>query len=217
MKLLSVLFLFIFSYTVSAQTPDYRLMVFGDSLSSGYRLSQEDAFYSQLQKALHQQGYKNIKVIHNSLSGETSAGGVKRVQKAVDMNPDAVILELGINDALRGQDLTQTKQNLQTIISKFHEKSIPVMLIGMQAPPTQGTVYRQQFTKMYQDLAHQNNLILYPFFMKDVIKLRPGSLNLDTRYVQGDNVHPTADGVGIMVNNVLPDVLTFLKQNGVKK
>lgn len=192
-------------------------MVYGDSLSAGYNLPPQDAFYTQLQEALRHYGYKDIEVIHQSKSGETTTGGVRRMQQAIDLKPDAVIIQLGSNDAFQREPVASIEKNFETMITAFQSKGIPVMLIGMQAPPTLGGQYRSQFAKMYQDLAKKYDVILYPFFMKDVIKVNLGSLTQDMTYVQADRIHPNKQGVAIMVKNVLPSVILFLRQNNVPK
>ncbi|MGN1062937.1 MAG: arylesterase [Alphaproteobacteria bacterium] len=210
-----ILGLFLVCQVQAADT--YRLMVFGDSLSAGYRLPVKEAFYTRLEMALHEKGYKNVAVLNASRSGETTTGGLQRFNTALRQKPDAVILELGINDALQGVAVETIQQNLEILIDSFLKNQIPVMLIGMQLPPLHNPAYSQNFAKMYQTIAKKYQLVFYPFFMKDVIRLKAGALTFDTTYVLSDNVHPNAAGVQIMVDNVLPDVITFLRQNGVKK
>ncbi|MBR4927635.1 MAG: arylesterase [Alphaproteobacteria bacterium] len=217
MRFIIILFLgIICSVSVMAQTP-YRLMIFGDSLSAGYRLPPQEAFYSKLQKALQDNDYKNVQIIHQSKSGETTAGGLSRLPQALTQNPEAVLLELGVNDALRNVPIKTIQTNLQNIIDEFEKKHIPVLLIGMQIPPIKNPVYAKQFTTMYATLAKKNGLILYPFFMKDVLNYKSILTGQKSNYTLGDNLHPNAKGIDIMVKNILPNVIKFLHQNGVKK
>lgn len=217
MRILSLILCLFLSCQVYGADETYRLMVFGDSLSVGHRLPVKDSFYRRLEDALHDKGYKNVTVLNASKSGETTAGGLKRVANALNKKPDAVILELGSNDAIAGTSISTIQKNLESIITSFRQKNVPVMLIGMRIPPFKDPAYSQQFTAMYNNLAKKYNLILYPYFMKDVIRIRPVSLSYDTTYVLNDNVHPNAKGVQLMVKNVLPDVIKFLNQNGVRK
>lgn len=216
-KILMILGLCLLSVTTFAATPaEYRLMIFGDSLSAGYNLPSADSYGAQLQAALNKAGYTNVQVINNSKNGETSAGGITRLASAINERPDGVILELGSNDALRGSDVASIQKNLETLIKSFQSNNIPVLLIGMQIP-TRGSVYNQQFMKMYQDLASQYGLYFYPFFMKDVLKINLIQMTFDRTLLQNDGAHPTKKGIGIMVNNTLPTVIAFLKKQGVRK
>jgi acyl-CoA thioesterase-1 len=193
---------------------DFKLMVFGDSLAAGYRLPKKEAFYTQLEESLKNKGYRVV-VVNASRSGETTAGGVKRQKSAIAQKPDAVLLELGVNDAIRNRPINETRHNLQTLIEAFQKNKIPVLLVGMQATPNRPISYRQQFTKMYQELADQYDLILYPFFMDGIFKAGFGSVMPVSDKVLGDNVHPNAVGVRVMVDNILPTVDRFLRQQGV--
>ena len=212
-----VLVLSIVMWSIVACAAPFKLAVYGDSLAAGYRLTPPEAFYSQLEKALHDKGYKNVSVINFSKSGETTSGGVKRMSSLMGSQPNAVLLELGINDVLRSQSISDTERNLQRMIERLQQASIPVMLIGMQVPPFQNPSYARAFNNMYEELARKNGLLLYPFFMKDVLKFTPVKMNFDTTYLLSDGVHPNAEGVKIIVRNILPTVIEFLNENGVKK
>lgn len=217
MRFISFLFLTLFALTTHAALPEYTLMVYGDSLSAGYRLPANESYANQLQDTLKKAGYVNVRVTNFSKSGETTSGGLTRQQTALNQAPNAVILELGINDALQGIDLSTTQKNLKNLIEKFQTQNIPVILIGMQAPPTRDAVYRQNFNRMYQDLAKEYNLYFYPFFMKDVLKINLRQMTFDTTLLQSDGAHPTAKGVSIMVENTLPTVIAFFKNQGIQK
>ena len=204
-------------WTVSGFAANYRVAVFGDSLSAGYKLQPSEAFYSQLEKALQAKGYKNISVINQSKSGDTTGGGLNRLSALLNSKPNAVLLELGINDALRSQRIEVIERNLQRMIDRLQQEKIPVMLIGMQVPPLQNPSYARAFNNMYEDLARKNGLLLYPFFMKDVLKFNPVKLSFDNTYLLSEGVHPNAAGVKIMVQNILPTVIEFLNENRVQK
>lgn len=213
-KLISfILILFMgFQGAVALDNQVFHLMVYGDSLSAGYRLPEKDAFYSQLEQALKDKGYSNIAVLNLSKSGETTSGGVDRIHNALTYKPDAVLLELGINDALRGVEVATIQKNLETMIVTFQAAGAPVLLIGMQVPPVKDKAYQEEFNEMYQHLAQKYDLILYPFFMNGLFDYTLGQLNFNTAYLQSDRVHPTKDGVQVMVKNILPTVEKFLKQ-----
>ena len=203
------------SWSVGAVTGDFKLMVYGDSLAAGHRLPAADAFYTQLEKALVDKGYR-VSVINASRSGETTAGGIGRQAAAIAQNPDAVLLELGVNDAIRNVSIADTRQNLATLIETFQKNRIPVLLIGMQATPNRPAAYRQQFSAMYRELADQYGLILYPFFMDGIFTVVPGMPFPVSDKVLADNVHPNAAGVRVMVDGILPSVERFLEMLGIR-
>ena len=192
----------------------YRLAVYGDSLSAGYRLQPQDAFHTQLEKALQKHGY-DVEVLNLSRSGETTWGGVQRLQSLINQKPNGVILELGINDAIRNMALPSTEQNLKTIITRLRENKIPVLLVGMKSVPTRQPTYQQNFEQMYRDLAREYNLVFYPFFMAGIIDTFLGQAVVPSANFLSDNMHPSAKGIQIMVENILPTVERFLKENGV--
>ena len=195
-------------FSTSVWAVPLKLMVFGDSLSVGHNLPQEDSFYFQLEKSLQTDGFE-VHLLNYSKSGETSAGGLAKIEKALEMQPDAVLLELGINDALHGMKVASTQQNLQAIIVTFLNKKIPVLLIGMEAPVVMELPYRTAFRQMYQTLAQENHLILYPFFMEGLWK--NNGIHKDLNYFLPDLAHPSAQGVAIMTKNILPTVKKFLR------
>lgn len=200
--------------SVCVKAESFNLMVFGDSLSAGHKLKTKDSFGNQLETALIQKGYP-VRVTNYSVSGATTADGVKRLKSALAKKPDAVILELGANDMLRHLNLAQSTKNLQTIISTFQENKIPVLLAGMEASVILPTEYRTQFGKMYADLATQNKLPLYPFFMQGLWK--EDGTHLKEEYFLPDQIHPSALGVSVMVQNILPVVEQFLLGKATRK
>lgn len=222
MRLFLVAFLFLFGFQqqvlskdVSSPQSPYHLIIYGDSLSAGYKLPATDSFYGQLQEALNKKGYTTVQVINQSKSGETTAGGIRRLSAAFAQKPNAVILELGINDVLMGQSVSSIENNLRKIIQTFKDKNIPVLLVGMQAPPVAEPAYQQQFRKMYETLASEYHLLFYPFFMKDLFTIEMGQINPKPTLLMADNVHPTKEGINLIVQNILPDVIRLLNQNGV--
>lgn len=213
MKIFSfILALFLGIQSVCAQdNQNFVLMVFGDSLSSGYQLGAKESFAEQLEKALYDKGYSNVTVLNQSRSGDTTFEGMQRLQNALTYRPDAVLLELGVNDALRGENIANIRDNLEKMIATFQGVNVPVLLIGMQVPPLKGAQYAADFAKMYTDLADKYDLVFYPFFMDGLFS---GNLETfyDSPYLQIDRAHPTAEGVGIMVKRIMPTVQRFLSQ-----
>jgi acyl-CoA thioesterase-1 len=186
-----------FSYN-TADEP-IRLLVLGDSLTAGYGLPAEQSFPALLSTALQQSGV-DAEVINSGVSGDTTAGGLARLDWSLAENPDLVIVELGANDALRGLDVTTSFENLDAILVKLKQKDARVILSGMRAPPSMGADYTDQFDRIYSELAAKHNVALYPFFLEGVA-LEP-SLN------QSDGIHPNAAGVAVIVQNLLPLVLS---------
>jgi acyl-CoA thioesterase-1 len=184
-----------------AQGQPIRLVALGDSLSAGYNLPQEAAFPVALERALKAKGYK-VEVVNAGVSGDTSSGGLDRLDWSVPDGTDGVILELGANDMLRGLDPAGTRKNVEAIVERLKSRNIPVMLAGMYASRNLGTEYVQKFDSIYPDIAKKHDLVLYPFFLDGVAGDR--SLNLP------DGMHPTAKGVEIIVERILPSVESFL-------
>ena len=178
-----------------------KLVVLGDSLSAGLGLSASDAFPAKLQKALNDKGLK-VEMTNAGVSGDTSSGGRDRLDWSVADGTDAVIVELGANDALRGIDPAVTRAALSDIITKLQARKIAVLLCGMLAPPNYGSEYAATFNAIYPDLAKSFGVPLYPFFL-DGVAANP-------KINQADGMHPTAEGVDIVVKNILPTVEAFL-------
>jgi acyl-CoA thioesterase I len=174
-----------------------RIVAFGDSLTAGYRLPPNEAFPVQLEAALKAKGL-NVEVANAGVSGDTTAAGLARFDWSIPEGTDAVILELGANDALRGVSPTQTRKNLDTIMKKLSERKIEVLIAGMKAPKSLGDEYEAQFEPIYPDLAGTYGALRYPFFLEGVV-LNP-KLNLD------DGMHPTGEGVGVIVLYIMPSV-----------
>ena len=173
------------------------IVAFGDSLTAGYGLAANEAFPVQLQRALDAKGLA-VNVVNAGVSGDTSAGGLSRLDWSVPDGTDAVILELGANDALRGFDPEITRKALDTMLRRLKERKISVLLCGMVAPPNLGAEYGRAFNSIYPDLAAQTGAILYPFFLAGVAA--------DPKLNQRDGLHPTAAGVAVIVERILPQV-----------
>lgn len=172
-----------------------RIVVLGDSLVAGFQLKASDAFPAQLERALKARGHA-VEVANAGVSGDTTAGGLERVRWAVPDKTDAVILELGANDALRGLDPARAKANLDSIIAAVKAGGADVLLAGMVAPRNWGDDYARAFDAIYADLAAKHGTLLYPFFLDGVA--------LDARLNLGDGLHPNAKGVVEIVGRILP-------------
>lgn len=187
--------------TVPVAAEPFVLLALGDSLVAGYGLSSEDGFTAVLQDALQAEGY-DVTVINAGVSGDTTAGGVARLDWALADHPDAVLVELGANDMLRGLDPAEARANLVTIMNRLQEEGIPALLAGMRASPNWGPEYQTAFDTIYPDLAVQFDVPLYPFFLEGVAA--EASLN------QPDGIHPNRDGVDVIVGNLLPYVIELI-------
>jgi acyl-CoA thioesterase-1 len=174
-----------------------RIVVLGDSLSAGFGLAAGDALPAKLERALKAKGLP-VQIENAGVSGDTAAGGLARLDWSVPDGTDAVILELGGNDALRGSDPKATRAALDAIIRKLRERRIALLLAGMLAPRNFGPDYAKAFDPIYPELAAQHGLILYPFILEGVA----GEKTLN----QGDGIHPTAAGIDVMVKGLLPKV-----------
>jgi acyl-CoA thioesterase I len=193
--------------TVGAQAPaagtarPVKIVVLGDSLSAGLGLSTSAAFPAQLKKSLEINGVK-VDMINAGVSGDTASGGRDRLDWSVPEGTDAVVLELGANDALRGIDPKVTRSALSDILTRLKARKIAVLLCGMIAPPNYGAEYSASFNAIYPDLAKSFGVPLYPFFLEGVAA--------DAALNQADGLHPTAAGVDVIVKNILPAVQAFV-------
>jgi len=180
-----------------AQNRTIQIVAFGDSLMAGYRLAPDQAFPVRLAAKLKARGH-DVAVANAGVSGDTTAAGRARLDWSVPDTTDAVILELGANDALRGLPPDQARANLEAMIMALKAKGAEVLLAGMQAPRTYGPEYTEAFDRIFPELAAKHDLLLYPFFL-DGMALDAG-LNLD------DGIHPNARGVDVIVDGILPKV-----------
>jgi acyl-CoA thioesterase-1 len=178
-----------------------KVVVLGDSLSAGLGLSAADAFPAKLQKALKDKGI-DVDITNAGVSGDTASGGRDRLDWSAPNGTEAVIVELGANDALRGTDPAITRSALSDIVSRLKARGVAVLLLGMLAPPNYGSDYAARFNTIYPDLSKSFGVRLYPFFLDGVAA--------DPKLNQADGIHPTAEGVDIIVKKILPTVEAFL-------
>lgn len=181
----------------AAEPATITIVALGDSLSAGYQLAPAEAFPARLEAALRARGHV-VDVVNAGVSGDTAAGGLARVDWSVGEEADAVIVELGSNDALRGLDPALTRAALDGILARLAERGLPVLLAGMLAPPNLGPDYAAAFDRIYPELADRHGAILYPFFLDGVAT--KAELNL------ADGMHPNPAGVDVIVERILPSV-----------
>lgn len=183
-------------FAAAAQT----LLVFGDSLSAGYGIARESGWVTLMQQAL-QRSHPGYRVINASLSGETTAGGLRRLPPALQQHrPAIVILELGANDGLRGMPLRETEHNLRQMVQLAQRSGARVLLVGMQIPPNYGLDYAKRFQAIFPKIAQQQRVALLPFLLE----------GLPTDAFQADNLHPTADAQPRIMQNVWAALLPLL-------
>ncbi len=198
-------FVFLMFNAAAAQT--VTLLALGDSLTAGYGLQPSDAFPVKLEAALKARGH-DVKVINAGVAGDTALDGASRVDWALSGDVDAVIVEFGANDALRGLPVPQAEQAIDQLLGRLAEKKLPVLLAGMRAPPNLGPEYQSAFDGMYVRLAEKHGTLLYPFFLDGVAA--------DVKLNQADGMHPNPAGVDVIVSRILPSVERLLEQAGAK-
>lgn len=185
----------------AAATEPLRILALGDSLTAGFGLKPSDGFPVQLQRSLEARGVPAV-ILNAGVSGDTTAGGLARLDWALGDRPDMVILALGANDGLRAVNPEVTRSNLAAILERLRSKKLPVLLAGIYAPPNLGREYASEFNRIYPELAAQYDAVLYPFFL-DGVAARP-ELN------QADGVHPNAAGVAVLVQRITPYVIRLI-------
>lgn len=181
---------------------DCRLSVLGDSLAAGYGVAMEEAFPAQLERALSEAGVP-CEVLNAGVSGDTSAGGLARLDWVLGDEPTHLMVELGGNDALRALPVETLEENLARIIEKAQAEGVFVMLAGMLAPPNLGARYTEAFKAVYARLAERYDVAFYPFFLDGVIQ--------DPSLMADDGIHPNAAGVAAIVERMLPHVRAWLE------
>jgi acyl-CoA thioesterase I len=179
------------------------IVAFGDSLTAGYGVAPDEAYPALLEARLRAEGYR-YRVINAGVSGDTTAGGLRRVDWALRSRPDIVLVELGANDALRGLDLGQVRSNLDAMVTRFEGAGARVLLLGMRLPPNYGTPYAGEFERVYQDVAARRKVPLVPFFLDGVAAV--------ARLNQPDGIHPTAEGYRLVVDRLWPHLQPLLKR-----
>jgi acyl-CoA thioesterase-1 len=200
-------FLLMMMTSVAAQSADrpLRILAFGDSLTAGYGLTDlKQSFPAQLEKALNDKGH-NVTVIQGGISGDTTTGGRSRIEWMLGgEKPDAVIVALGGNDALRAVDPAVTLESMDFIVRRIKKDNLPVLVAGMLAPPNLGRDYGTRFAGAFSKAAKDNDALFYPFFLEGVAAVP----NLN----QSDRIHPNPEGVKVMVKGILPEVEKLIAQ-----
>jgi acyl-CoA thioesterase-1 len=183
------------AFANSAVSVPVTVLALGDSLTAGYGLEQDESFPAQLEEALLAAGYA-VKVVNSGVSGDTSAGGLARIEWSLADRPQIVVVELGANDALRGLDPAQTHANLDQIIARLNQAGCRVILAGMQSPRNLGPDYNNTFDQIYPNLAKRYDLLFYPIFLERVAT--------DPELNQVDGIHPNSVGVRLIVEGLQP-------------
>lgn len=193
----------------AAEAPDRPgapvIVAFGDSLTAGQGVPADQTYPALLDERLKREGY-HFRVVNAGVSGDTSAGGLRRVDWALRLKPEIVILELGVNDALRGQKLAAIRANLDQMIARFQAAGARVLVAGMRLPPNYGDRYAEDFHRLYAAVARARNAPLMPFFLDGV-----GAV---PRLNQADGIHPTAEGYAIVVDRLWPYLVPLLPRSG---
>ena len=201
---LLLLFIFVYSPAISSgkEYPVKKLMIFGDSLTAGYGLEKTNSFSEKLSRALESRG-RNVKIILSSVSGDTTSGGKARIDWALAEKPDAILIELGANDGLRGINPKVSQNNLDYIIKKLQKHQVRTLLAGMLAPPNLGREYGDEFNNIYSSLAKKYNILFYPFFLEGVVA--------NPQLNQNDGIHPNSIGVDEIVKRMLPLIMKLVR------
>jgi acyl-CoA thioesterase I len=190
--------------TASTPTPSRTILVFGDSISAGYGIRVEQGWVSLLQRKLESQGY-GYRVVNASVSGETTAGGLARLPRALNVQkPVIVILELGGNDGLRALPIPQMRSNLMRMVTLCKEAGARVLVVGTRIPPNYGPVYTQQFHAVYDEVSKYFKIPLVPFLLNDVA--------LNGNMMQADGIHPNAAGQPKLLDNIWPQLAKMLRK-----
>jgi acyl-CoA thioesterase-1 len=179
------------------------IVAFGDSLTAGLGVPADQTYPALLGDRLRREGYE-YKVVNAGVSGDTTAGGLRRVDWALRLKPEIVILELGVNDALRGQNLTSVRSNLDQLVARFQGAGARVLIAGMRLPPNYGTPYAEDFRRLFGEVARARNAPHIPFFLDGV-----GAV---PRLNQPDGIHPTAEGYAIVVEHLWPFLVPLLRR-----
>lgn len=188
---------------VRADAKPLRLLAFGDSLIHGYGLSPEESLPAQLEAALRGAGHE-VTVVNAGNSGDTTASGLARLEWTLGEPADAVLLALGANDGLRGLPPEEMERNLRTIVEGIQARGLPILLAGMMAPRNWGADYAAEYDAVFPRVAEDYGLLFYPFLLQDVA--------LDPALNQNDGIHPNAAGVGVIVENLLPQAEALLER-----
>ena len=187
----------------AAQEPGRVIVAFGDSLTAGLGVPGDQTYPARLGARLKREGY-DYRVVNAGVSGDTTAGGLRRVDWALRLKPEIVILELGVNDALRGQNLASVRANLDQLVTRFQAAGARVLVAGMRLPPNYGTPYAADFYRLFSEVARARNAPYLPFFLEGV-----GAI---PRLNQADGIHPTAEGYALVVEHLWPFLVPLLRK-----
>ncbi len=190
-------------WPLAGEAAQKRLLLLGDSLTAGYGLPAADGFAQQLQRTLSARGH-DVLVLDAGVSGDTSAAGLARLDWSLADKPTHAVIELGANDALRGLSPQAMEANLDQIVNRLKAAGVNVLLAGMRAPRNLGADYREAFEGAYRRLSAKHSVALYPFFLDGL----PGRRDL----ILSDGLHPNAEGVALIVGNILPAIEILLKE-----
>ncbi len=204
---LLVVLLALLTWSADAAERAVQIVALGDSLTAGYGLPPSAALPARLEQALRAKG-RAVALVNAGVSGDTAAGGLARLDWSVPAGTDAVIVALGANDMLRGVDPAATRRALEEIVRRLRDRGIPVLLVGMRAAPNLGADYGRAFEAIYPALAAEYGLLLHPFLLDGIAA--------EARLNQRDGIHPTAAGVDVMVERILPQVEELLARVAAK-
>ena len=191
----------------SQQSDSPTILILGDSLVQGFGLAQNDGLVNQLESALLDKGI-NVGLINGGVSGDTTAGGLARLEWSLTDDIDGVVVSLGANDMLRGLPPKHTKDNLSQIIQKLKDRDLPVLLVGIRSIENYGKEYKLKFESIYEELTKEFGLILYPDLLSPI--LNQDNLQLE-KYYQADKLHPNADGVLLIVGGLIPSLVELIE------
>ena len=191
----------------SQQSDSITILIMGDSLVQGFGLAQNDGLVNQLESALLDKGI-NVDLINGGVSGDTTAGGLARLEWSLTDDIDGVVVSLGANDMLRGFPPKHTKDNLTQIIQKLKDRDLPVLLVGIRSIENYGKEYKLKFESIYAELTKEFGLILYPDLLSPI--LNQDNVQLE-KYYQADKLHPNADGVLLIVDGLIPFLIELIE------
>ena len=203
MRILTAALVAVFVLAQPGTAAERVIVAFGDSLTAGLGVTPEDSYPARLQARLRAEGY-DYRVVNAGASGDTTAGGLRRVDWALKNKPDIVIVALGANDALRGQDLAGVRANLDAMVARFQKGGARVLVAGMEVPPNYGARYAADLRRLYADVARQRKAAFMPFLLDGVAG--------NPRLNQPDGIHPTAEGYRIVVEHLWPHLAPMLRR-----
>jgi acyl-CoA thioesterase-1 len=191
-----------FAMNVSAALPKKKVVILGDSITAGFGIAPQDAFPALLEKRFKDERKIEAEIVAAGISGSTSASGPSRMQWILKSKPDLVVLELGGNDGLRGQNIDATKENLRKSIKLAKDQSVKVVIVGMKLPGNYGKDYNQKFEKMFSDLAKEEKIDYLPFFFDKLGDMK--------KLVQSDGLHPNEEGHKLIAEQIYPQLVKLL-------